>query len=111
MISSCSGKRCSACLEKIRSPSATTSNTPLSPSISSASTPSALLMAAARPEASGRYFQRVQYSIDSLILNLPQPASYARPAAASIRFGSPRGFAAGSYAMPARRQAATVAAS
>ena len=68
-------------------------------------------MAAARPEAWGRYFQRVQYSIDSLILILPQPVSYARPAAASIRFGSPRGFAAGSYATPAWRQAATVAAS
>ena len=60
MISSCSGKRCSACLEKIRSPSATTSNTPLSPSINSASMPNAFLMEAARPEALGRYFQRVQ---------------------------------------------------
>lgn len=68
-------------------------------------------MAAARPEALGRYFQRVQYSIDSLISILLQPVSYARPAAASIRFGSRQGFTAGSYAMPARRQAETVAAS
>ena len=67
MTSSGSGNRCSACFEKIVLPSATTSNTPLVPSISSASRPSALLIRAARPEALGRYFQRVQYVIDSFI--------------------------------------------
>ena len=67
MISSDSGNRCSACFEKIILPSATTSNIPLVPSISSVSRPSAPLISAARLEALGRYFQRVQYVIDSFI--------------------------------------------
>lgn len=67
MTSSGSGNRCSACFEKIILPSATTSNIPLVPSISSVSRPSALLISAARLEALGRYFQRVQYVIDSFI--------------------------------------------
>ena len=67
MISSDSGNRCSACFEKIILPSATTSNIPLVPSISSVSRPSAPLISAARPEALGRYFQWVQYVIASFI--------------------------------------------
>lgn len=60
MISSDSGNRCSACFEKIILPSATMSKIPFVPSISSVSRPSALLISAARLEALGRYFQRVQ---------------------------------------------------
>ncbi len=71
MISSNSGNLCSACFEKIILPSATTSNIPLVPSISSVSRPSALLISAARLEALGRYFQRVQYVIDSFIGSTP----------------------------------------
>ena len=67
MISADAGNRCSACFEKIILPSATTSNIPLVPSISSVSRPSALLISAARLEALGRYFQTVQYVIDSFI--------------------------------------------
>ena len=67
MISFDSGNRCSACFEKIILPSATTSKTPLVPSISSVSRPSAFFISAARLEALGRYFQRVQYLIDSFI--------------------------------------------
>ena len=57
MISSDSGNRCSVCFEKIIRPSATTSKIPLAPPISSASRP--------------RYFQRVQYVIDSFIGSTP----------------------------------------
>lgn len=71
MISSDSGNRCSVCFEKIIRPSATTSKIPLAPPISSASRPSALLISAARLEALGRYFQRVQYVIDSFIGSTP----------------------------------------
>ena len=71
MISSDSGNRSSACFEKIIRPSATTSKIPLAPPISSASRPSALLISAARLEALGRYFQRVQYVIESFIGSTP----------------------------------------
>ena len=54
MISSGSGNRCSCCLEKMRSPSATTSNWPRAPTINSVSTPSACLIEAARLEAFGK---------------------------------------------------------
>ena len=54
MISSGSGKRCSVPLEKMSSPSATTSNWPRSPTITSGSTSSACLIEAARLEAFGR---------------------------------------------------------
>lgn len=80
MTSADSGNRCSACFEKIILPSATTSKIPLVPSISSVSRPSALLISAARLEALGRYFQRVQYVIDSFIgLVPPCPVYYYRP--------------------------------
>ncbi len=60
MTSCGSGKRSVSCLEKIISPSATTSKMPLVPSISSDSTPIACWMSAARLVARGPYFQRVQ---------------------------------------------------
>ncbi len=59
-ISPGSGNRCSACLEKTVRPSTTTSKTPLVPSINSEGTPNACSISAARLEALGRYFQRVQ---------------------------------------------------
>jgi len=67
MISCGSGKRCSTCFEKSIFPSVITSKIPLVPSINSASRPSASLIVAAKLEAFGRYFQRVQYVIDSVI--------------------------------------------
>ena len=54
MTSSCSGKRCSVCFEKINSPSTSTSNWPRPPTTMSESMPSASLIAAARLEAFGR---------------------------------------------------------
>lgn len=84
MTSSTSGNRCSACFEKIIRPSATTSKIPLVPSISSVSRPSALLISAARLEAFGRYFQRMQYVIDSFIGLVP-PAPYTTTGRADPR--------------------------
>ena len=52
-ISSSSGKRFSFCLEKISSPSTTTSNWPVLPGSILVSTPVAFLIAAARPAAFG----------------------------------------------------------
>ena len=67
IISSWSGNRSSSCFEKIIVPLAMTSKIPFVPSTNSDSMPSSLLIAAARLEAFGKYFQRVQYVIDNVI--------------------------------------------
>jgi len=54
MISSGSGNRCSECFEKIKRPSATTSNWPRPPVTTSASMPSASLIEAAKLVALGK---------------------------------------------------------
>ena len=56
-----------SCLEKIISPSTTTSKIPLLPSMSLALTPKACMSSAARLEARGKYFHLPQYVMEMCI--------------------------------------------